>query len=118
MRSSHHFLDVERVQGLPTLKDYGLARRRGDPVSVRAVRGQLAPVVPGRCGSPRRCGTPYYNTVLYSKDALELLLRPSASTAVCSAPSAPVGTVKESENGTMARRDALHDRSDRLADGG
>ena len=59
----------------------------------------------------------YYDTVLYSKDSLELLFKTVGVDRCLFGTERPgVGTVKDPRTGPLARRDALHDRSDRLAD--
>ena len=108
---SLHFINEESIavvslltsnvfKDFPTLQDPRVARRRRHPVSVRAVRGQLAARQGRSSASPRRCATSTTTRCSTRRTRSSCCSRPSASTAACSAPSGPgVGTVKDPRTG-------------------
>ena len=65
--------EFRRVQGFPDPEDRGLPRRRRDPLPVRPLRGGSRAASGERF--LERMRNLYYDTVLYSKEALRLLIK-------------------------------------------
>ena len=124
---SLHFINEESIgvvsllnsnvfKDFPTLKILVSHGGGAIPINTRASR-RARSGVPARRAFRRRCGNLYYDTVLYSKDALELLFKTVGVDRCLFGTERPGRRHGERPaDRPLARRDALHDRSDRVAE--